>query len=814
MKFEHQNQKNIVYAKTGSGINSVRKSITVASFVFSLWSFIFLAACTDIGDRDNINDYDGINYAYGDDLYYLNRSEAGFEGEIRQGQVTGKYFIYNKEWREATDIEKNTYDYEQNQSWNAGENGDSKWGSVNTKNCYVFEDDIWRKGNATDCSLNLQGCIALRQDIMALGSDNKLYKCDSKTWREATNLEKESYDYGKNKPSSTGENGDSKWDSENKKICYVFEDSIWRKGDATDCSLNLRGCTALRQNVVALGNDNKWYKCDSKKWRIATTYEKDTFGWKDSTDGAIKKGNVTDSIYVFDKTTWRITSNVEAILGGCVSTIADSVGKVGSSYYICKSNSWVKASVIEYNTYRWAASKDGDAKYGDVVKTYCYVYEDNVWRSGNAKDCSLGLFGCTALKQDAVALGSDNEWYKCDSKTWRIATEIERDTVDWGAGKFDGEVRTGQVNKDLYYIYESKQKIWRKATTYEKDTFGWKDSTDGSIKKGNVTDSIYVFDKNKWRIADKIEKVLGGCVDAIADSIGIVDKTRYICRSGQWSVATALIIDTYKQKCSKDGVLFNGDVNKQKKYVCDNEMFREATVDEISADFGCTSYTQGEMKLLTGRYTFYYKCTENGWTSTNKLYVDSIVDFRDERKYKIVGIKSQIWMAENLNYADAEKYPSMLNRNWCYDDNLYNCLQYGRLYTWSAAIDSVYWAKQGMVCDVGATTCEFPEKVRGICPEGWHLPSVIEWRILVSVAETSLDIQERNSIKNYFSVILTGLRNDSAEYEGMGFSTYFWSSTINQDNFYSYGISLDGDISKVKDYKRNYGFSIRCIKDE
>ena len=38
---------------------------------------------------------------------------------------------------------------------------------------------------------------------------------------------------------------------------------------------------------------------------------------------------------------------------------------------------------------------------------------------------------------------------------------IEKDTAAWGTGKFDGEVRAGQVNKDLYYIYVANRKIWR-----------------------------------------------------------------------------------------------------------------------------------------------------------------------------------------------------------------------------------------------------------------------------------------------------------------------------------------------------------------
>ena len=399
-------------------------------------------------------------------------------------------------------------DYERDVSgWSKGSEGEVKHGNISSS-CYVYENKFWRLGNDNDCSLGFGGCIAALQD--SLRQSDSWYKCDKlmwrlasaietdtagwgkvkdgevrigqvnttiyyiyetskKKWRNATTIEMDTYDYTNNKDWAAGKDGDSKAGSVNANNCYVYENKAWRSGNASDCSLKLRGCTALRQDTVGKGSDKKWHICDSKSWRNATTYEKDTFGWKDSTDGAIKKGNVTDTIYVFDKSSWRAASNVEAKLGGCVSAIADSVGKVSSVYYIanksvgkvglvyyiCKSNAWVEADALEYDTYKWTG-QDGDARFGNVNTSICYVYENKVWRSGNDSDCSLGLRGCTALRQDTVVEGSDNVWRICDRKSWR------------------------------------------NATTYEKDTFGWKNGTDGEFKKGNVTDTVYVFDKTSW----------------------------------------------------------------------------------------------------------------------------------------------------------------------------------------------------------------------------------------------------------------------------------------------------------------------------
>ena len=660
--------------------------------------------------------------------------------------------------------------------------------------------------------------------------------CDNNAWRLATVLEYDTYKWIDPTRRDTTKDAAVRYGDVIKTNCYVFEDKKWRSGNENDCSLNLRGCTALRQDTVGKGSDKVYHICDAKSWRDATTYEKDTFGWKDSTDGAIKKGNVTDSIYVFDKTAWRATNDVEAKLGGCVNAIADSVGKVGSTYFICKSNKWVDASAIEYDTYRWDAGKDGDSKAGSVNAKNCYVFEDNVWRSGNSSDCSLGLRGCTVLRQDTVGKGKDDVWYKCVTQTWRTATDIEKDTATWGAGK-DSEVRAGQVNKTIYYIYETSKKAWRNATTLEKDTYDhennkdWDDGVDGKIKKGEITDTIYVFDATAWRVADDIEKVLGGCAAAIKDSVGKAGNTYYICNPRKWVAATAVQYDTYKQKCSEDGKYFFGNVNTSTKYVCDNAVFRALNAVELEADSACTSYNLDEYYILPkyddkNNYS-YYKCTEDGWTfTTEKLNQGTMIDERDGHEYKTIGIKSQMWMAENLNYADSANYPSMLKRNWCYNNDEENCVKYGRLYMWSAAIDSVYWSKLGKTCGYSENLCGLPNKVQGICPTGWHVPTYAEFNILITAVggentaskmlkfQTGWNSKEGNGTDAYgFSAHPAGCRDYDGHFTGDGTDAYFWSAT--EDRNYAYFMNLDY-LYEVFLFHINmsYALSVRCIKNE
>ena len=59
---------------------------------------------------------------------------------------------------------------------------------------------------------------------------------------------------------------------------------------------------------------------------------------------------------------------------------------------------------------------------------------------------------------------------------------------------------------------------------------------------------------------------------------------------------------------------------------------------------------------------------------------------------------------------------SYTNRSVCHQDSD-TCAKYGRLYFWTSAMDSL---KTG--CGYGKI-CNPQVPIRGICPEGWHIPS-------------------------------------------------------------------------------------------
>ena len=137
-------------------------------------------------------------------------------------------------------------------------------------------------------------------------------------------------------------------------------------------------------------------------------------------------------------------------------------------HFICNSGGWRVATDLEKDTYKWKAGKDADVKFGDVVKTNCYVFEDKAWRSGNDSDCSLDLRGCTSLRQDTVGLGSDKEWYTCDGKKWRNATDCEKDT--YGHKCIDGKIFKGKVNSTAKYVCDEGVPREVNSLEYEADS--------------------------------------------------------------------------------------------------------------------------------------------------------------------------------------------------------------------------------------------------------------------------------------------------------------------------------------------------------
>lgn len=152
----------------------------------------------------------------------------------------------------------------------------------------------------------------------------------------------------------------------------------------------------------------------------------------------------------------------------------------------------------------------------------------------------------------------------------------------------------------------------------------------------------------------------------------------------------------------------------------------------------------------------------------------TFIDNRDNKTYKWIKIGEQTWMAENLKYNDTI---------------FYNCDQ----------------------IDKKNDTLKLVVK----CPDGWHIPSVSEWTVLINkVGRTTASATLRD--KNGFNAILNGRYNfDQKSVENKGTHAYFWSST-ERDIYSIWAFFIYGSApspSKIDGDRRN-GLSIRCVKDK
>lgn len=135
-----------------------------------------------------------------------------------------------------------------------------------------------------------------------------------------------------------------------------------------------------------------------------------------------------------------------------------------------------------------------------------------------------------------------------------------------------------------------------------------------------------------------------------------------------------------------------------------------------------------------------------------------VVDSRDSKRYPVVQLNGQTWLAENLNFDIGG------SGSWCYNRQSQNCEKYGRLYTWPAAKEA----------------CE------GL-GDGWHLPSQEEWASLARLfggnENESDDYGEaaskalRQGGKSGFNAMLGGLMDPTNEHTNIGKRGAYWSAT-------------------------------------
>jgi uncharacterized protein (TIGR02145 family) len=182
------------------------------------------------------------------------------------------------------------------------------------------------------------------------------------------------------------------------------------------------------------------------------------------------------------------------------------------------------------------------------------------------------------------------------------------------------------------------------------------------------------------------------------------------------------------------------------------------------------------------------------------------------KTYHNVQIGSQCWMRENLDIGIQIDGGSNQSNNgtiekYCYVNDSLNCAMYGGLYTWNEAMQ--YSTTPGS---------------QGICPPGWHIPTLAEFEILYTtvggdgnalkaIGQGAGDGAGTNT--SGFSALLGGGMYGPGSF--VGNSAMFWSSSLYEDHSVSADtLSLYSHLNGVYfgAYDRESGgYSVRCIKD-
>jgi uncharacterized protein (TIGR02145 family) len=241
------------------------------------------------------------------------------------------------------------------------------------------------------------------------------------------------------------------------------------------------------------------------------------------------------------------------------------------------------------------------------------------------------------------------------------------------------------------------------------------------------------------------------------------------------------------------------------------------------------------------KYQVTLNTTDEGWTA-------AFMDARDDKIYPYITIGDQVWMTENLAYLPSVVGPATGSTTTAYyyvygyngtdvaaakaTDN-YNT--YGVLYNWPAAMNGA------------ATSAINPSGIKGVCPDGWHLPSDAEWtqleeyliangynydgttkdnKIAKSMASNSgwetssavgavgnTDYSEYRN-KSGFTALPGGCRYSDGTFTNIGSLGHWWSSTqFNTDTaWYSGLLYSNSNVYGYSHFKRN-GFSVRCVRD-
>ncbi len=193
---------------------------------------------------------------------------------------------------------------------------------------------------------------------------------------------------------------------------------------------------------------------------------------------------------------------------------------------------------------------------------------------------------------------------------------------------------------------------------------------------------------------------------------------------------------------------------------------------------------------------------------------DNFTDIRDNQVYPTVLIGNQCWMARNLNIgnmisASTNQANNQIIEKYCNSNQITNCSVYGGLYQWAEMMG--YSTTPG---------------IQGICPEGFHLPTIEEFTQLTdylggtSVAGGKMKVtglahwnspNTGATNSSGFSGLGGGLSNNGS-FNYLKEYGYFWSSTQYSASTVQRTALLYNTETFIQVLSaKSYGMSVRCV---
>ena len=251
----------------------------------------------------------------------------------------------------------------------------------------------------------------------------------------------------------------------------------------------------------------------------------------------------------------------------------------------------------------------------------------------------------------------------------------------------------------------------------------------------------------------------------------------------------------------------------------------------------CTSELEGSRTETLGDSERYMdvSCLSGQWIVSNGRYkmaeivpsvAGGLTDDRDGTVYKTVTFNidglSQTWMAENLRYSDENIQPMTH-----FDSNRIEICQGldGSYLSYLASLDSTYWNTVSLYkeADVvgGDSVAVDGVPIQGVCPSGWHIPTLKDWSRLLYLVEKASgacdkrdcsDFIEKESLGHYASRYLHQVGFGDFTYEPFVFAERVG------DTWRMQAIEMINWKAMIMDdwsvYGWPYGYlSVRCVKN-